>query len=46
MLDRIAEPVKQDKWVFITMGASHVVMQESAIRAMHPKAQVEVLDGR
>lgn len=46
MLDRIAELVKQDKRIFITMGASHVVMQERAIRAMNPKAHVEVLDGR
>lgn len=45
MVDRILEWVASGKRVFAMMGASHVAMQERAIRAALPKATVRKLMG-
>lgn len=46
MIDRIVELAQSNRRAFIVMGASHVVMQEPALRKRLPKAKFELLMGR
>ncbi len=46
MIDRVVELAQGKRRAFIVMGASHVVMQEPALRRRLPGAKVEVLMGR
>lgn len=46
MIERLVELAKGKRRAFIVMGASHVVMQEPALRRRMPAAKIEVLMGR
>lgn len=45
MIDRIVQLAQSNRRAFIMMGASHVVMQEPALRKRLPKATFELLMG-
>lgn len=46
MIDRVVELAQGNRRAFIVMGASHVVMQEPALRKRLPTAKFDLLMGR